>query len=666
MSPSNQTENPKTETTAGPVAASTTPVTSWQAFGWLLRYISQPLLFLAAGAALLGLLGLAQKNGWISAGGSSTTDSAATATADVDYICPMMCTPPQKESGRCPVCAMELVPASGGAGGDERSVVVDPASRRVANIQTVSVRNVPMNRTIRAVGELRYDEGSLKSLSAYSDGRFDKLYVDYIGAVVRKHDRLAEFYSPDLYSAQVEYLRATKFLAGQTSKRIPLVTTAYRDLQRSSRQRLIELGMTETQIRHLESEKEARRRLDILSPMSGTVIEKMVVAGKYVKEGQPVFRLADLSTVWLMVELFPEDAAAIRYGQKVDARMKSLPGRAFTGRIAFIDKDVNPNTRTVSVRVVLDNSDGLLRIGEYATAQISVPMSANAGMESLVYDPELATKWISPRHPHIIADGPGQCRLCGDELVPASSLGFTDKPQVAANVTVVPRNAVLMAAGHSVVYVEEQPGRFAIRRVVTGALAGGDIVIERGRAVGEKVATGGNFLLDSQMQLAGNPSLIDPTRAVEPLEMVPGFDATMLAAIQMLPDEDQQPAMEQVICPVTDFKLGSMGVPPKVTIDGKAVFLCCESCRESLMNDSLRFITKLETMKENGTLHSQAADSGEMSFPELPEFGAIQPIDADDGLPPIGAIELVPVPPETGSETEQTPAAGTASERIPQ
>lgn len=624
-----------------PATTAPKPVTALQAAGWLLRYVSQPLMFFVAGAALLGLLGLAQKYGWISEGGGGGTGGGATAAADVDYICPMMCTPPQKEPGRCPVCAMELVPASGGgAGGDERSVVVDPASRRVANIQTVSVKSVPMSRTIRAVGELQYDEGSLRTISAYSDGRFDKLYVDYTGAVVKSGDRLASFYSPELYSAQIEYLQATKYLNGQSSKSLAAVANANRSLQRTSRQRLIELGMTEAQIRQVDSQNEAQSRLDILAPMSGTVTEKMVVEGEYVKEGQPVFKLADLSTVWLMLELFPEDAAAVRYGQAIEAQLRSLPGRSFTGRIAFVDPDVDPKTRTVNVRVVLENEGGLLRIGEYATAEISVPMSSES--ESLVYDPELANKWISPRHPHIIADAPGSCPLCGEKLVSAKGLGFTDQPQIAANATVVPRNAVLLAAGESVVYVEEEPGRFAIRRVITGSTSGSDIVIERGLVDGEKVATGGNFLLDSQMQLAGNPSLIDPTRATEPMEMIPGFDAKMLAAIQMLPDEEQQPALEQVICPVTKYKLGSMGVPPKAIIDGKAIYLCCEGCREGLMEDPQGYLTLLQTMKAEGTLLEQVDDSDEMSFPELPEFGAIQPIATDDNAPPIGDIQMLP------------------------
>src|SRR5690606_30049342 len=125
---------------------------------WWLKLVLQPLLFLLCGAALIAGLGLAQRLGWISAAGSSTGDSHAGAGAgNVSYICPMMCTPPQAQPGRCPVCAMALVPATAGAGkGDGKSVQIDPAARRIANIHTVSVSSAPLTRTVRAVGELSY------------------------------------------------------------------------------------------------------------------------------------------------------------------------------------------------------------------------------------------------------------------------------------------------------------------------------------------------------------------------------------------------------------------------------------------------------------------------------------------------------------------------------
>ena len=316
---------------------------------WWLKLVVQPILFLVCGVVLLIGLGVAQQFGWISGGGGSGGGHASSGDENVQYICPMMCTPPQSEPGRCPVCAMELVPATAGGGGDSRSIEIDPAARRVANIQTAPVEAMSMARTIRVVGELTYDEGTLKTLSAYVDGRLDRLYADYTGVVVNKGDHLALVYSPRLYSGQAELLLAKKAKHDSQSTTLTRVLQSNREMYESAKQRLIELGMTVSQINELEKAGSANSRLHLCAPISGTVIEKFAEEGQYVKEGQAIYKLADLSTLWLMLELFPEDAVSIRYGQKVEAEMQSLPGRIFTGRVAFVDPKVNPKTRTVGV-----------------------------------------------------------------------------------------------------------------------------------------------------------------------------------------------------------------------------------------------------------------------------------------------------------------------------
>ena len=518
---------------------------------------------------------------------------------------------------------MELVPASSG-GGDSRSIQIDPAARRVANIRTVVVKAASMTRTIRAIGELNYDEGALKTISAYVDGRLDHLYADYTGIVVHKGDHLALVYSPRLYTGQVELLLAKKACEESRSSTLQRVVLSSRDLYESAKGRLIDLGMTAPQIEQIEQAGEANSRMHLCAPISGTVIEKFVVEGQYVKEGQAIYRLADLSTVWLMLKLFPEDAATIRYGQRVEAEVQSLPGRKFTGRVAFIDPNVDPKTRTVGVRVVIQNDDGRLRVGDYAKATIDAPLSAS-GRQASVYDPELAGKWISPRHPHVVESSPGKCRVCGVDLVPAAQFGFTNEPSADSGALIVPRNAVLMAGSESVLYVETEPGRFEMRSVVLGPSCGDQIVILEGVDEGEQVAVRGNFLIDSQMQLAGNPSLIDPTRA-EPLfefELdetdLPPIGALELAisetespqadsdeagaesdkssdiaaALAKLTPADRTLAEKQKLCPVAGAPLGSMGAPIKVDVNGRPVFICCEGCREALLAEPAKHLAKL-------------------------------------------------------------------------
>lgn len=581
---------PQPATPANSIANATRHQQRTEARRWWIKLFVQPALLLASGAILIVGLGVAQRSGFISSGGGGGHSHVVAGGSNTRYICPMMCTPPRDEPGRCPVCGMELVPLTSGSGsGDSRSIYVDPATRRVANIHTVEVTSMPMTRTIRAIGELNYDEGTLKTISAYVDGRLDRLYADYTGVVVKQGDHLALVYSPRLYSGQVELLLAKKSRDEGRLSTLSRVVQSNDSLYDSAKQRLILLGMTEEQIEHLEEAGEANSQMPLSAPIGGTVIEKMAVEGQYVKEGDAIYKLADLSTVWLMLKLFPEDAVAIRYGQKVNAEVQSLPGRKFTGRVAFIDPNVDPKTRTVGVRVVILNDDGLLRVGDYAKATIDVPLSDS--QQTLVYDPELANKWISPRHPHIVAAAAGVCPICGIDLVPAAQFGFTDQPNASEDALAVPRDAVLMAGNNSVVYVETLPGRFEIRRVVLGPSVGDQIVLRSGVKHGERVATRGNFLIDSQMQLAGNPSLIDPSK------LEPAVDGAMseelIAALSPLSPEDRLLAETQGICPVAESRLGLMGTPKKVEVNGTSVFICCEACRAKLLREPDKYLAKL-------------------------------------------------------------------------
>jgi Cu(I)/Ag(I) efflux system membrane fusion protein len=616
---------------------------------WWIKLFVQPLLLLATGAALIAGLGVAQKRGWISAGDGGGDQATASVEDTRTYICPMMCTPPQIGPGRCPVCAMELVPAAAGGGdSDSQSVQIDPAARRVANIRTAAVTSMPMARTIRTIGELSSDEGSVKTLSAYVDGRIERLYADYTGVVVEKGDHLALVYSPRLYSSQVELLLAKKAYENSQSATRRRVIQSNRDLYESSRERLIELGMTASQIDALEQSGKAKSRLHLCAPIHGTVIKKFATEGQYVKEGEAIYELADLSTIWLMLKLFPEDAAAIRYGQKVKAEVQSLPGQEFTGRVAFIDPNVDPSTRTVGVRVVISNEEGLLRIGDYAKATIEASLASHQGG---IYDPELANQWISPRHPHIIESSPGKCSICGIDLVPASEFGFTSKPGTDNEALVVPRDAVLMAGNRSVLYVETEPGRFEIRRIVLGPSCGDQMVILEGVELGEQVATRGNFLIDSQMQLVGNPSLIDPTRA-EP-KVNEGLSEEAIAALAELSEEDRRLAENQRICPVTEMALGSMGRPIKIDVNGMPVFICCEGCRESLLEEPEKYLAILAS----GNLAKGSNTGGSM---DLPPIGALEIVEPPMELPPIGAIQ-----PVTERVTEETETSGQPVAELP-
>jgi len=478
----------------------------WGAF----RTFLPLLIIVAGGAAVIGMLGIAQRAGWLV---SATSDSAGGMEKEhADrYICPMMCTPPQAQPGRCPVCAMELVPAAAGtsASGDT-SIEISPAARRVANIQTAPAQEISLQRTIHTIGELAFDESKMATISSYVDGRIEKLYADYTGLRVAPGDRLALVYSPELYSAQVELLESRAGLRSTSIHRSERVEKTQQMLYDGARAKLAELGVTESQIQALEQEDHADSRVTLFAPMQGTIIERLAVDGQYVKSGQPIYRLVDLSRVWLVLELFPEDAAALRFAMKVEARLQSMPKETFDGRIAFIDPVVDPKQRTVKVRVVIPNDQGLLRVGDYARATVRVDVGPPG---QRIYDPELAGMWISPRYPNVVSDQPGVCPECQLPLVETAQWGYAATPVEQHKSIVVPRSAVLLAGDHSVVYVETRPGFFEMRSVSVGTITEQQAEILDGLEAGEDVAVSGNFLIDSQMQLVGNPSVIDPRQA---------------------------------------------------------------------------------------------------------------------------------------------------------
>lgn len=477
------------------------------ALAWLLSRLLPVAWFLGAGVLLIIFLGLAQRIGWIRA--EKASGEASSTTTGTIFTCPMHPQIRQPAPGRCPICGMELVAASSGVADlDELAVRVEPAQRRLANIQTAPVESGPLEASLQTVGAIAIDESRQATIAAYIDGRLERLFADYTGVDIKKGDHLAVIYSPQLFAAQVEYLEARR--TARSGDGLPAVRQAQESLAANTRQRLREYGMTDEQLAELERTGQAESRLTIYAPQGGTVVEKLAVEGNYVKAGEPIYRIADLSTVWLMLKLFPEDATRIRFGQRVEAVVQSLPDEPLVGRVAFIDPTVESATRTVGVRVELLNENRRLRPGDYAAAQIDLPI----GPLGEVFDTDLAGKWISPMHPQIIRDQPGQCPICGMDLVPTSKYGFAENPAPPPQTLYVPRSAVLLAGDNSVVYVETKPGLFQIRPVKVGPILRDRIVILDGLKAREMVATAGNFLIDSQMQLAGKPSLIDPTRAM--------------------------------------------------------------------------------------------------------------------------------------------------------
>jgi len=404
----------------------------------------------------------------------------------------------QPEPGQCPICGMELIPLVNDDSEDEgpRRLTMSESAKALAEIETSPVVRAFPETEVRLVGMLDFDETRLKSLSARFPARIDELFVNYTGIRVEKGDHLAVIYSPDLLTAQRELLTALEYAPNGSAARV-------------AREKLRLWDFQPDQIDAIVSSGEARDHVELRAPVGGIVVQKNVKEGDYVKTGDTLFRIADLTRLWLPLEAYESDLPWLRYGQKARFEVESFPGEQFEGRIVFIAPTLNTKTRTVGVRVEVSNSDGRLKPGMFARATVFSHIASGGR----VIAPELAGKWIGPMHPEIVKDGPGKCDVCGMDLVPIESLGYVTEVDEAAPL-LVPTSAVLRTGKRAVVYVAV-PGRenptYEGREITIGPRAGDVFLVLEGLREGERVVTNGAFKIDSALQILARPSMMSPS-----------------------------------------------------------------------------------------------------------------------------------------------------------
>ena len=288
--------------------------------------------------------------------------------------------------GRCTICGMELTPVYEGEKGFDESgggnvVALTQNQIQVLHVQTAEAKTRPLVRTLSVSGTIDDNAMRHRVLSAYVDGRIDKLHVNYIGAEVTEGQPLAEFYSPSLLQAEREYRQ----LGGELKKNTAL--------------RLRQMGLTQTQIDTLDQKPADSLTSQILSPISGTVVAQSIYEGQYVATGQQLFEIADFSTMWFMFRAYEQDMPWIKPGLPVTITTPSIPNKEFIGKITFIDPNFDEATRSTKVRVELDNplvngrrellhrlyADGKIELE--APAVLTVPRSAviETGAEAVVY-----------------------------------------------------------------------------------------------------------------------------------------------------------------------------------------------------------------------------------------------------------------------------------------
>jgi len=326
------------------------------------------------------------------------------------------------------------------------AVHLTPEQLKLGNVRTVEVNTSPLQKEIYTVGKVDYDEKRLAFVSARIAGRIDRLLVNFTGAVVSKGQPLLELYSPDLVTAQEEYLLALQTLERVRQSPRPEIIEGARGMVEASKKRLLLWGITESQIEKLGQQKQTRIHMTIHSPISGVVIEKKALEGKYVTMGEPLYSIADLSTVWVLADVYEYEIPWVKVGQNVEITTPSFPEKPWTGRVTFINPVLDDKTRTIKVRADVPNRDLRLKPMMFVNVKLSAPSS---------------------------------------------------QP-----VLTVPATAILDAGIRKFVWVDVGHSRYERRAIKVGPEANGRYVVLDGLSPGERVVTGGNFLVDSQAQLS--------------------------------------------------------------------------------------------------------------------------------------------------------------------
>lgn len=406
------------------------------------------------------------------------------------YTCSMHPQVRSDKPGQCPICAMNLVPVKSEKTVSDVIIKMSGQARKIAKINTAKVERKFVTKQIRMSGKIDFDETRLSYITSWVNGRLDRLFVDYTGIKINKGEHLVEIYSPELLSAQAEYLQALKD----------------KEILQSVRKKLELLGITDAQIKEIEERGIAQDRMTIYSPVTGIVIDKKEKEGAYVKTGTKIYTIADLSHLWIKLDAYEKDLNFLRYGQEVIFTTLVYPGEEFYGTISFISPVLDEKTRTVKVRVNIENKDFKLKPGMFVSAVINVKLS----LQGPVMDDRFKDKWMCPMHPEIVKDEKLECDICEMDLIESAEVldlyeGKYEKPLV------IPSTAPLITGKRAVVYVEhikDDEITYEGREIILGQRADGYYIVKEGLKAGEDVVVKGNFKIDSAMQIQAKKSMM--------------------------------------------------------------------------------------------------------------------------------------------------------------
>jgi Cu(I)/Ag(I) efflux system membrane fusion protein len=523
---------------------------------------------------------------------------------DIEYFCPMHPTVVRATNKeKCPICFMPLSKRKKGDVSDAvlpagvvSRVQLTPYRVLLAGVKTYPADYKPLIKRIAAVGYVEFNERTQRTVSAWVNARIDKLYVNETGRLVDADDDLALLYSPELNVTVQNLLGARR--SGSAA------------LEASARNRLELLGIDSKQLEEILAAGKADTHLRIRSPISGHVIQKYVREGQYVDEGDPLYELADISTVWVEAQIYEDDIAVLPLAElhskqdvpidvKVSVTARAFPGKTFNGVVTFIYPHVDQNTRTMTVRSEVENNGRHQLVpGITATVNMEIRPQAMPLLQQAVEDDAQAREQLEQ-----------------------------------GRVLAVPEFSVIETGDQSIVYRESLPGVYEGTLVTVGPrMSGPDGVsfypVLAGLSPGERVVTSGSFLVDAETRLnpaagsiyyggsGGGQKGESTVTTVRP--STPEDKTTKLAtALAKLAPGDREMAEAQKFCVVLhDSRLGSMGVPIKVTVEGEELFVCCENCVKQAQEqgaETLRRVKELRKAKPGTSPPSRKPPAGPAS-----------------------------------------------------
>ena len=318
---------------------------------------------------LLATVGL----GVFAADTSILTNAAAASSGKTLYTCGMHPWIIQDHPGNCPICGMKLEPVHKTVNATTTTAVssaitIDPATIQLMNVQTAEITRGPLRQTLRTVGTIDYNETALADVTTKFKGWIEKLDVDATGELVHRGEPLFEIYSPELYSAEAEYLSVLNSTDDSGGLALP----------QAAMEKLKFFDISDAQIAGLRKSRVPPRTQEILAPADGFVIEKNIVQGQMVDAGMKLYRLADLGIVWVFAQVYEQDLPYVQLGQEATVKLSSLPDREFRGRVTYVYPDVDEKTRTARVRLEFENPGYFLKPGMFVSVQITSELEPSA------------------------------------------------------------------------------------------------------------------------------------------------------------------------------------------------------------------------------------------------------------------------------------------------